>query len=154
MQMCGANGPWLDRIQVEMMKWCSKNIFIHQTEPSGRDVSFQHLDAHFVVIIWRQSGTFFSDPAEVSFELLLRYCFYVIVQYLSIVLLQIAVLAIMLSSTYPYHFSSPAIYQMFVGRRTDKGMCLTLCITDNWTQYAATWFIIWTSNWVIRITKS
>lgn len=45
----------------------------------------------------------------------------------------------MLLSTSPYHFSSPAIYQMFVGRRTDKGMCLTLSITDNWTQYAATW---------------
>ena len=53
-------------------------------------------------------------------------------------LLENAVQVLMLSSTSPYHFSSPAIYQMFVGRRTDKGMCLTLSITDNWTQYAAT----------------
>lgn len=44
----------------------------------------------------------------------------------------------MLSSTSPYHFSRPAIYQMFVGRRTDKGMCLTLSFSDNWTQYAVT----------------
>lgn len=43
----------------------------------------------------------------------------------------------MLSSSSPYHFSSPANYCKFVGRRTDKGMCLTFSITDNWTQYAA-----------------
>lgn len=57
--------------------------------------------------------------------------------FFTIALLENAVQVIMLSSTSPYHFSSPAIYQMSVGRRTDKGMCLTLSITDNWTQYAA-----------------
>lgn len=30
------------------------------------------------------------------------------------------------SLTSPYHFSSPAIDSASVGRRTDKGMCMTL----------------------------
>ncbi len=30
------------------------------------------------------------------------------------------------SLTSPYHFSSPAIDSVSVGRRTDKGMCMTL----------------------------
>lgn len=30
------------------------------------------------------------------------------------------------SLTSPYHFSSPAIESVSVGRRTDKGMCMTL----------------------------
>lgn len=34
------------------------------------------------------------------------------------------------SLTSPYHFSSPAIDSVSVGRRTDKGMCMTLP-TDN-----------------------
>ncbi|KAG7522232.1 hypothetical protein JOB18_017000 [Solea senegalensis] len=37
------------------------------------------------------------------------------------VLLQTLVQVILLLSTSPYHFSSPAIYDMSVGRRTDKG---------------------------------
>ena len=70
-----------------------------------------------------------------------------------------AVQVIMLSSTSPYHFSSPAIYHMFVGRRTDKGMCLTLSITDNWTHYDAAWrktcvHCMIYSDWVIRSTSS
>ena len=32
----------------------------------------------------------------------------------------------MLLSTSPYHFSSPAIDSVSVGRRTDKGMCMTI----------------------------
>jgi len=33
---------------------------------------------------------------------------------------------ILWSLTSPYHFSSPAIDSESVGRRTDKGMCMTL----------------------------
>lgn len=71
------------------------------------------------------------------FSLLLLYCF-LCYMFFTLTLLRKAVQVIMLSNTSPYHFSRPAIYQMFVGRRTDKGMCLTLSITDNWTQYAVT----------------
>lgn len=44
--------------------------------------------------------------------------------------LRAVVVVVLWSLTSPYHFSSPAIDSVSVGRRTDKGMCMTLP-TDN-----------------------
>ena len=44
-----------------------------------------------------------------------------------VVVMCVCILVVALwSLTSPYHFSSPAIDSVSVGRRTDKGMCLTL----------------------------
>lgn len=56
--------------------------------------------------------------------------FWMCSQYSSFLLFKMCCKSVILSTTSPYHFSSPAIYSVSVGRRTDKGMCLTLSAND------------------------